>query len=360
MIRVRDRFYFWAFSLGILHPIFCVIFVMLLMSRQQKRITPFRVYFFVLFAIFLLLYYVYGRAEHMPESSDLLRGGRIFLYALSGALPFIFLHPTPVSGAVKAICMLCVPWVSIIVLYTLVNFPELMQDRMVMNPFSKEEVYSPGLINAAALSAGYLYLIQRSRMSFAYVAVSLLISLLAQNRTGLMLCGGFIALNAHDIVKYVRINSVWQIFSVGAILSVVVWFALNYLDIFLDYIDYTIARFDELGVSSNGRAEMQDYAWDAILKGLYPGGGLRVPFISFWFHNIWLDSYRTAGYVGMLALAIVVGALILGRLLAGGWRAHIIFAATLMVASTSVPFEGYFLEYFVIFSILLSLGIYSG
>jgi hypothetical protein len=193
-----------------------------------------------------------------------------------------------------------------VVTYSYVSGPRLFGYGNLLNPFSGEEVNSPMFGDMLALSSGYFYYFILYKKSFLLKIISTIILTLS------IVSAIFLGGRAFFIVFVLM---VFFYFGRGVnkktILNLLLGFLLLFFifsyfyysnDIFAYYVEIITNRFAEQGVEST-RFELYINGLKMMVE--YPFGGFKVPSsveATKWFHNIFLDTARVAGWLPLFFL----------------------------------------------------------
>lgn len=177
----------------------------------------------------------------------------------------------------------------------------------LLDPFSHEEINSPGISNSLAIVFTFLLVAFKAKSFVEKIALIIMYPLLLLSSVFL---GGraFFLIAIFGLIYQYRNNInlrtvVYSIFS-GMGLLVLFFFIFKDIPVFDKYFDLVFERFGSEGLKS-ARFELIQ---DGISKFfIHPFGGFT-PYASEysgnWYHNIYLDSARVAGFVPLIMFVI--------------------------------------------------------
>lgn len=191
----------------------------------------------------------------------------------------------------------------IIVAYSYYQNPLIYGYGKLLDPFSMQEVNSPGYSNNLAIVSIvfiYIFHITQNKLLQIFSIFILIIStwggLFLGGRTFFFAIGLFLIL--FFIINFSNKNLLEIFITIVLISLTILYFydTLNHLS------QGILHRFSEAGASSN---RFKHWA-DALPKIIdYPMGGFRVNQMiehTKWLHNLWLDTARAGGWLPLLAL----------------------------------------------------------
>ena len=335
-----------------------IILSILLISRKP---TFLETVFLCSFLVAVIFYYLVGGDQQMPHSMDMFEGIKRIVVTC-GVLSPLFLVRRRISlMAIEALCYGIIFESVYIVLYTFKNDPVLFIGRQLLLPGTEIILNSPGVVNATVLATGLLVIImQRFVITWIALVVSLTISILLVNRTGILLSMTFILVALYMRYKDFKFSQLkrinWKF--VFLVYGATIAFALNTTkmqgEIFYSNYDSIITRFESEGIESE-RFEMQKDGLSGLLSGEKPWGGRQVKVgDSIWYHNAFLDAYRVSGLPGFILMASVVMVSLLEVLRKRKLFLLLLWFTSFSVVMSSVVFEGLFIEFastFIIFCI---------
>ena len=194
--------------------------------------------------------------------------------------------------------------------YSFLTDPILYGYGKVLNPFSGDEMNSPGTSNNLAILAILLlyliffldnYLIKL--FAIALVAITFAGAIFLGGRTFFVIVFIGIFLLAFSNLKIKNIAKILFYIMLATVVLILVITQIEELQL---YLEFTLNRFDN-GLESN---RFGHYAHGLSQILYYPFGGFTVD-KSFedtsWFHNVFLDNARIAGWLPVLALILGMG-----------------------------------------------------
>lgn len=180
---------------------------------------------------------------------------------------------------------------------------------LLLNPFSGEELNSPGASNTLSVLAAMLtfFLFQR----LGYVKKLAALSLMSVVLLAAIFLGGrtfFVILAASFFMVLflgVRLKQLPKVFLVSAIVLALGVVLISSVDFLSDKVELTLHRLSQ-GLESK---RFEHYAHGISVFFNYPFGGFSVdPNIenTKWFHNIFLDNARISGWIPVLSLLLAM------------------------------------------------------
>lgn len=193
----------------------------------------------------------------------------------------------------------------IIVIYSFITDSGVYGYGILINPINNLELNSPLASGALLLSFGYFYFLAvYKKISFKLKILSISIVLLSL--MGAIFLGGrtFFLLASLLIVFYFLMNlsfkNIIRFLLIIALLSMVAIYVFSINESMFASQDFLFNRFFNQGLKSD---RFQHYAHGLEMVGQYPFGGFEVDrSIEYtkWFHNIFLDTARVAGWLPLL------------------------------------------------------------
>ena len=234
-------------------------------------------------------------------------------------------------------------YIALSFFYSLLLYPEVRPYRELVLLFQSKPGNSTNFIDLIVLCCVLLYVSEKRRLIY-YLMLSLVLSTLWENRTGMILASSLMIMSLMENKLRLRL----LLLAIGGTCVV---FGTN-LSAFLP------ARLADEGLES-ARWLMQLEALQSIISFEHSLGGFTPTIdITPWLHNAILDVYRVAGLLPAFGL--------FGLILYAGWR-NIVSGSTRFrrviawgmgtaVAMTSVVFEGHILE--IIYFLLIVFNFY--
>jgi hypothetical protein len=174
----------------------------------------------------------------------------------------------------------------------------------LLNPFTGNRINSPSISNNLALSISLaLYYIFNSKKPIRFTSIFFTILIFA---CGIYLSGrtffflSLIALTAL-LVKNLRVKNIAYFLLLVILSSLAIIYLLP--ENLSKHLDFTLSRLNE-GIESN---RFKHYYYGITTLPDYPFGGFTIDFSienTLWFHNIFLDTARVAGWIPMFLLIL--------------------------------------------------------
>ncbi|HHR6139283.1 TPA: hypothetical protein ACS72F_003224 [Providencia alcalifaciens] len=174
----------------------------------------------------------------------------------------------------------------------------------LLNPFTGDRINSPSISNNLALSLSLaLYYLFNSKKIVRFTSIFFTILILA---CGIYLSGrtffflSLIALTAL-LVKNLRVKNIAYFLLLIILASLAIIYLLP--ENLSKHLDFTLSRLNE-GIESN---RFKHYYYGITTLPDYPFGGFTIDFSienTLWFHNIFLDTARVAGWIPMFLLIL--------------------------------------------------------
>jgi len=191
----------------------------------------------------------------------------------------------------------------VVVAYSYYQNPLIYGYGKLLDPFSMEEVNSPGYGNNLAIAFIvfiYIFHITHNKLlkilSICILMISIWGGLFLAGRTFFFATVLFLVFYFITIFSY---KNLLNIFISIILISIIILYFYDTLD---DLSQVILNRFSEAGGNSN---RFKHWA-DALPKIIdYPMGGFRVNQMiehTKWLHNLWLDTARAGGWLPLLAL----------------------------------------------------------
>jgi hypothetical protein len=216
-------------------------------------------------------------------------------------------------------------------------------------PITGDHIHSTGQINAMVISVGYFLLISSKKLlSIVSVLGLTTIALAYANRTGMV----FSAIFALALIFQIFNSSRFK-YSIITFIGILIFiFFVAQLEVFQNVLNIGINRlFDER--LETERSDLLETGLEIIKSGQYPFGGAQLGAERAypWYHNIYLDAYRVAGFPALLLFLLLTLMSAYAMLSTKSVTLFIIWSISFAMIFTSVPIEGAFLEYSAYFSI---------
>ena len=191
----------------------------------------------------------------------------------------------------------------IITAYSFFNNPLLYGYGMLISPFSNEEINSPGVSSMLAISFSYFYFFAIYKKENIFIKMLSIIVIVISLGCAIFLGGRMFFIVAFITVIFYFITHV----SVkNLVLFFLVCISVGYMISMNEYLasklDFTINRFINEGLHS---LRFQHYLHGLEMFFLHPLGGFEVDTAiedTKWYHNIFLDTARVAGWIPVLFL----------------------------------------------------------
>lgn len=309
--------------------------------------------FLVLLGLGLGGYFVLGADQIKPEPLEPLGAIRHAVFSFLFIAALFVMEERESRRALLWLSIGTVVFVTYAGFDTFINNPYAVIHRHIVHPLMDEEVASTGQINAAALSGGVLLFILREKILgwMALLAVVLL-SFMYQNRTGMLF--SILALGGWLITGR-GLGKMWRGLSLVILVSfagLTISLSESLFSQLMQMISPALSRLSNEGLETT-RYSLQLYGFSRLFNGEYVLGGAQVGglFTENWYHNIFLDAYRVGGVPTMLLFlcAILIS---LRRMLAlRSASLFFIWTVAFLLAISSVPMEGFMVEYCAIFSV---------
>jgi hypothetical protein len=232
-------------------------------------------------------------------------------------------------------------YLTIFFLLNLIFYPSLTISRELFwfPDFSLGN--STNYINVyALLSLRLIYFQKTSIRNLLFLFPLVLFSIQWDNRTGLLLSMFLF------IFIFYRINKIYLL---------IIFIFLLILFSLIETTFYSNLRIYNSGLESIRWLVWED-AFDSIKLGEYFKGGFNSIYNdTIWMHNLWLDIYRLSGFY--LFLISVISLLVLPILISIIYDVSylVILICTELVAFTSVPLEGSYLEFLIVIGGILQV-----
>jgi len=189
----------------------------------------------------------------------------------------------------------------IITAYSFFNNPLLYGYGMLISPFSNEEINSPGVSSMLAISFSYFYFFAIYKKENIFIKMLSIIVIVISLGCAIFLGGRMFFIVAFITVIFYFITHV----SVkNLVLFFLVCISVGYMISMNEYLasklDFTINRFVNEGLHS---LRFQHYLQGLEMFFLHPLGGFEVDTSiedTKWYHNIFLDTARVAGWIPIL------------------------------------------------------------
>ena len=323
--------------------LFATIFLL-----RSRGISPKQAMFLVVLFAALYTYLWFGAEELRPIHSGISLLSQT-ISALDFVLVLFLAGPMVARKAIQYLSMGTVILVFLEGILTIVYYPVVAIQRFMIYPITGDQVHSTGQINAMTVAVGFLLLLS-GRKLLGVIALLMLASmaLAYANRTGMIFSALFFMILLFQFVGSVRFSHYLLALACMLIFASLAW----QLERVPDVINFGFSRFSEEGLASE-RFDLLSTGLEAIMSGEHPYGGAQLgPERAYpWYHNMYLDAYRAAGFPA-LALFIVLTLLSAHAALRSKSKSLIfVWWVALGMTMTSVPIEGAFLEYAAYFSI---------
>ena len=283
------------------------------------------------------IYLFYGGDNHFPEPASFQAKLGLWSLSLSLSFPLLLLDRSAALRSIFILSTAVIVYAAVLTSYTVLSDPVLLAQRRFEIPISERITNSPGVLNGASLAAGFILLFGVSRVRWLAVATVLALSIVMQNRTGILLMSIFVIFELASRVTVIRAIEVF--FFLAAVAGGIFLIAAISTELDIPILEATATRFQEEGLASE-RWEVQAEGLRAVAANSKPFGGYQLTMGSTgWFHNAVLDAYRVSGWLGACALAIawLMSALAGAR---AGVRSLVLVMGALVIQATSTTFEG--------------------
>ncbi len=194
-----------------------------------------------------------------------------------------------------------------IIAYSFLNNPLLYGYGMLISPFSNEEINSPGVSNMLAISFSYFYFFAIYKKENIFIKLLSIIVIVISLACAIFLGGrmffivAFITIIFYFITHVSVKNSV-LFFIMVFLVCISVGYLISMNEYLASKLDFTINRFINEGLHS---LRFQHYLHGLEMFFLHPLGGFEVDTAiedTKWYHNIFLDTARVAGWIPVLFL----------------------------------------------------------
>jgi hypothetical protein len=294
-----------------------------------------------LFAGGCMLVYLLGRENFAGGGASSVAASYYFFTHAIPALAFFLTSSKDKGSLMRAFSFAVCAFVLITALATYVLRPDLIPERTMYLPLLLGENNSTGLINSSALAAAVMTLLYRdSRIGLAFTSLTLMLSLIWLNRTGLFL-------STVIILTWLTSVADWKRRAFLVLLCLLAGYVLISTGALTDLL--IIDRLTSEGLSSP-RWLVQVDALDNLLGGNYPLGGYSNTIYDIeWIHNMLLDAYRLAGIPAVViwstTIIYTLATLLMRR---PSSRQLVVWSMALLVSMTAVVFEAHPIEFLTI------------
>lgn len=299
-------FYLSVFFLGMgFHAVYVFLLFLFIMMKPKYLMKPsFKVSFsilFVLISVFLIPQYLIGYNQITVDHPLISMFSVMFSVVVYG---FILQQMSP--GVIKNSIFILILGIGAEALITIVfsysSNPLLYGYGLLYNPISNREVNSPGAaLKIACLSALLIWELFQDRAFYRKVFILLVISLLVIASLWLASRAYFVIIFISllmSVALNVKLRSLFSILFLG-LLGVACFYSL------LQY--FEVSTFSRVNRLDGSLESPRFLLWkDGLSKLLsHPLGGFSVDQTIDpvrWFHNIFLDAGRLAGWIPVISL----------------------------------------------------------
>lgn len=240
-----------------------------------------------------------------------------------------------------------------LVIFTFLSDPIVLFSRKFLSPFDgdgQDYIATPGYGNSSGLLllASFPFLGARGR--FVALLISVIVSILLQNRTLMIICF------AASLFLLRRLEDYFALLIAIVSMGLIAFFMLP-TDLVLGSFDVLVQRLSQEGASSERWTLIPIALADVVSFG-HPFGGLdpdEIGHYTYYFHNGVLDSYKNFGMLGFMTSIFILFCL-LYRLVRGfSHYKFLLFFGGVSVFMTAVIFEG---TVFEAYALLLFFAIF--
>lgn len=297
-------FFATGFGLPRLYILAMIIYLLLFIFRADIRIKKSFLTLLALYSLFIFFTFTIG-ADNMTLGNPLKTMIMVLIQLFF--LGYSFQYQThEVKLNLLGFYLFGIFLISIItVVYSFITDSGLYGYGLLINPINNLEMNSPGASDALLLSFSYFYfLVFYKKAGFKLKILSIATVLLSF--MGAIFLGGrsFFVLAGLLVIFYflmnLRFKNIIWAFLIMSVLTATAIYILSINESMLTSLDFLFNRFSDQGLDSN---RFQHYAHGLKMIGQYPFGGFEVDKsieYTLWFHNIFLDTARVAGWLPLL------------------------------------------------------------
>jgi len=340
-------------SVAIVMLLCCTPFV------SPRHINKNGVAFLSVLLVALIAYYLVGASENRPIINNSLQIWRV-IASFVVILALLLVSPGNAKKSVEYLCIGVVAFVFIEGILTFIIAPDVALARAMIKPMMGGEVgvfHSTGQINAMSLAAGFLFLLSEKQfLRSLSLALLVVIAWMFLNRTGMIISAIYILYwvlhAAKSRPKVFNSKRHSQLLLAIALLLISTVLLMHPEFVPAEIKDAFLRMFFYDGLKTE-RYETIKIGLEQIYSGNHPFGGAQLgsEFSYPWYHNLYLDAYRVAGFPA-LALFLALTSISFYAVCKSNLK-RLIFMWILAfgIAMSSVPLEGLFIEYTTIFTI---------
>lgn len=329
-----------VFLLLLLPPVFIVQQFLIASNRFSVTLRKSDAILIVTVAVLSMIFYVGGHKNISGVGISAFYGFYLVALAVASCLLINSIRKSSLQFVFNDIVFW---YIALSFFYSLLLYPEVRPYRELVLLFQSKPGNSTNFINLIVLCCVLLYVSEKRKL-ILYLMLTLALSALWQNRTGMILASSLMIMSLMGSKPRLRL----LLLAIGG----------SYVMFKADLSAFLPARLADEGLES-ARWLMQLEALQSIISfEHFLGGFTPSSDISPWLHNAILDIYRVTGLLPALGM--------LGLILYAGWR-NIMSASTRFrrgiawgmgtaVAMTSVVFEGHILEF--IYFLLIVFNFY--